>query len=368
MAHKGPLADMPPKGRRWVVVGLQLLGEATAYVHDATGYAAREQRTWMQRFLQTGDVKPLDTQGQRTDRTAAIEEAKRVLKELIDAENEDARSSKRLAAHVAQGPRQVRRILHEPGISSGFHRLDPVPRLTRVHIEARLRFAAEMERQAWKKVAFTDSKVFVGEMTAKGASKIYVWHPDGRRRQAPTKKNAYQIHVYGAVTAFGGIQLVRVTGTTGQASHYVYTTGARRGQQHRGVCAAEYIAVLNELLPRLNALFLANGIEDWVFQQDGAKIHKTPAVLDHIRANTPNFIEHWPAQSPDLSWIENVWSIVEHKLWEEKEWNNFIEFENKLCETWGQVTGDVELMARMSRGMAKRLRELVAKGGHKIDY
>ena len=51
----------------------------------------------------------------------------------------------------------------------------------------------------------------------------------------------------------------------------------------------------------------------WKFQQDNAKIHKTPAVISWFSRNRIPLFEH-PAYSPDLNPIENVWSLLKNRL------------------------------------------------------
>jgi len=49
-----------------------------------------------------------------------------------------------------------------------------------------------------------------------------------------------------------------------------------------------------------------------MFQQDGARAHTSKATITWPDANIKHYIppEDWPPNSPDLSPIENVWSIM----------------------------------------------------------
>ena len=51
------------------------------------------------------------------------------------------------------------------------------------------------------------------------------------------------------------------------------------------------------------------------FQQDGAGCHTSKQCLDYINNNFKNKLEFWPADSPDLSPIEEIWSFVSHQLY-----------------------------------------------------
>jgi len=50
-----------------------------------------------------------------------------------------------------------------------------------------------------------------------------------------------------------------------------------------------------------------------LFQQDGTRAHTSKATIAWLDANIKHYIppEYWPRNSPDLSLIENVWSIMQ---------------------------------------------------------
>jgi len=49
-----------------------------------------------------------------------------------------------------------------------------------------------------------------------------------------------------------------------------------------------------------------------MFQQDGARAHTSKATIAWLDTNMKHYIppDDWPPNSPDLSPIENVWSIM----------------------------------------------------------
>ena len=57
-------------------------------------------------------------------------------------------------------------------------------------------------------------------------------------------------------------------------------------------------------------LFSCN--REGMFQQDGTRAHTSKATITWLDANIKHYIppEDWPPNSPDLSAIENVWSIM----------------------------------------------------------
>jgi hypothetical protein len=53
---------------------------------------------------------------------------------------------------------------------------------------------------------------------------------------------------------------------------------------------------------------------DLVFQQDNASIHRSRYTRDFIDRHDIPVLEGWPAKSPDLSIIENMWHSLKMEL------------------------------------------------------
>ena len=156
----------------------------------------------------------------------------------------------------------------------------------------------------------TDSKIFCLHKT--GAK---LWYPKRKRPVQHLPKNTPKVHVYYCVTWHGPTQPIFVTCGGSQQSPI---NDAPTGQPMKGVGAKDYVQ--NVLYPLLDAgkrLFKGDRLysSSWIYQQDGAPAHISKETKDILNVVTEDrWITDWPANSPDVSWIENTWAWAEGKL------------------------------------------------------
>ncbi|KAJ1300033.1 hypothetical protein OPQ81_011153 [Rhizoctonia solani] len=193
-------------------------------------------------------------------------------------------------------PRTVRQALRQSG-------LKPVkkvkkPKLTRAHIKACLEFAKvhkDWTVEDWKCVLWSD-ETKINCLWSDGVHWAWAW---------PGEKLSDQLIV--PTANFGGGSLM-FWGCMGwnRTGH-----GAKIDSQLNKELYVEILA--DEFLDSLDYLRMER--EEVIFQHDNARPHKAKMTLEWLKENEIECLE-WPANSPDLNPIKNLWAELKRRLGE----------------------------------------------------
>ncbi len=100
------------------------------------------------------------------------------------------------------------------------------------------------------------------------------------------------------------------------------------------VNAAIYQEILEHfMLPSADKLY---GDADFIFQQDLAPAHTAKGTKSWFNDHGVTLLD-WPANSPDLNSIENLWGIVKRKMRDTRP-NNADDLKAAIKATWVSIT------------------------------
>ena len=127
-----------------------------------------------------------------------------------------------------------------------------------------------------------------------------------------------------------------------------------------------YIELLKSyVIPKLEAAKELLGVE-FTFMQDNAPCHKSKKVTEFL-ANSDVSVLDWPAQSPDLNPIENIWNIIKERR--RRKYGvpqTRADLIKQIFDIWSELTvNDVE---NCITNMERRLLEVLRMKGRATKY
>jgi hypothetical protein len=215
------------------------------------------------------------------------------------------------------------------------------PVLTPKHIADRIAFAQKhlVENTDWDQVVFSDEKKF--RWDGPDGYHSFWYQPDDAPPPVPFSRDYHQfrgVMVWGCVSSKGLLRLERMYGS---------------------VTADAYVTMLSG--DPMAAIHASHGTE-FVFQQDNATPHRAQPTQDFLKDAEVSVLE-WPALSPDLNPMENVWSMMVRLLYKE---GHFYDSDDSLWEAIKAVAAQITVLSvrPLISSMRGRLVNVLSRGGH----
>ena len=165
------------------------------------------------------------------------------------------------------------------------------------------------------------------------------------RYVTPTFKSGYKtVNVWGAFSFRGRTPLVRINGRFNQ-------------YKYKEILEAH-------LLPFMEAKH--GGKNDFILQEDNCGPHRANSIATYLQSKGVSRMK-WPAQSPDLNPIENVWGLLKQRLRKlPKQPTSADQLFDILSSEWDSLSD--EYFYTLACSMASRVRKVINVGGRSTKY
>ena len=221
------------------------------------------------------------------------------------------------------------------------------PLLTEAHMAARLQWAKAHENwdiNMWKRVAWTDAASF----TTGVFGKIFVTRTAEEKYNhdclVPKFAGYSSAMAYGSISAVSKGPLILMNKDWGKVNSQVYT--------HR---------VLPAFYQHIREIERTVGFMRGILMEDNASIHTSQYTRGyHAYHGIIRMV--WPAHSPDLNPIENVWRLLKYRIGKRFPKTD-AEVRQYLLEEWDKM--EVQDFMKYIESMPERCKAVIAaNGGH----
>lgn len=327
------------------VLGAREYGASFSDIGRKLGRPESTVRKFFERYQERGEVGHHASKGAEsklTDRDKRLMGRKIAVDRTITAKEilEDVELSQAVTV------RTIQRHINSLGYVGGWSRKKPF--VSETNRLKRLQWARDRLSWSvddWKRVLWSDESPY----TIRGSTRQRVWRlPNERYQPAVTRatvKHDRKIMVWGCFSWYGTGHLHQI---------------------HGKMDAAMYKNILiRHMKPSGAKLY---GRSPFIFQQDNdpkhtAKVNKR--YLSNQAAAGVLEILDWPAQSPDLNPIENLWAIIEARLTKRK-CSNEEELFELLLRQWNSI--EDELLHNLICSMPRRCQAVIDNNGFPTKY
>jgi len=236
----------------------------------------------------------------------------------------------------------ARNLLKEFGYKSYIAR--KVPFLSRENMKKRVDFSKEFFSKSieyWKSVIWSDECTF----------KLY---PFQQKRYWKKSSKEYSIPITNPTKKYGG-------GSVMVWACFSYSGVGNLVFIDQKVNSLTYQQILVENLKESAKMML---LQDFIFQQDNAPAHSSKLIKKIFEENKIKLLP-WPAQSPDLNPIENLWAILGSKLSGKKIYSTE-NLKSEIMNVWSNI--DINILKNLAKSMPNRLRMVISNNGKNDKY
>jgi len=337
------------EAQRGTIIYCRKRGDSIRCIAETVDCGATTVRATLKRYADTGQIASKKRSGrppllnnqdrQRLKRLITTKEKNRRLSRAGVKSLWEAKTGQEISIHT------VSRVMHAIGLKNCVAR--PKPLVSSTNKTARLTWCRNHESwtvQDWRKVLWSDESTFSQFQQSRTCR---VWREPIEEWLvsciSATVRHSPSLMHWGCFSWHGKGPIVplyrSVTGTA-----YVDTL-----RKHA-------VPTIRRLFPRRNG---------W-FQHDNATPHKSNVAKAFLTKSRMRVLD-WPAQSPDLNPIENLWAIIkQHIRKQKKPPRNLVELKRCVKAAWRAIPDTT--IKNLVDSMPRRIQAVIAAEGGPTKY
>ena len=212
------------------------------------------------------------------------------------------------------------------------------PQLTKAYKKERLAWAKQYMtwKAEWKQVLFSDEKKFNLDGPDGTA---YYWHNLQKEEKifSECQQGGKSVIVWAAF------------GYQGQ-TNLAFPSGRMDETDYQDLLEIHLLPFGEEI-----------GGQFWIFQQNNAPIHVAKSTREWFLENGV-YVMDWPANSPDLNPMENVWGVLCRTVYADgKQYADVSELQTAIITAWENM--EVSLLQKLVNGMCERVSDVILNHG-----
>ena len=251
----------------------------------------------------------------------------------------------RQASETTISDRTVRRRLREADYRS--RKRPSAVELTERHKSARLQWAMSRchWRSQWDRVVWTDE------------ASVHLRRRDGRLRIWTKRGNRIPDHLVLPITQGGGRLLIwGGIWMNGRSELHI---------QRENMNSDRYVKVLERHIYPLS-FQLGDPSTDWWLMDDNATCHRS-SLTNSYKSQAGIRTLSWPARSPDLNPIENMWSLLKRRVRRLLlPGDDLVRLQELLRQEWGSISQST--VNRLIESMPSRVHDVIQLSGNCTRY
>lgn len=322
-------------------------GFGSKHISKETGLPLRTVQRWLKRCRDnTGKLAPVKKTAPGRSRILSKRTLTLIKRQLSVSPFLTGREIKQnypdLLTHVSIRTIQ-RRTLEDLDMKS--YRAAKKPLLTPAHKAKRVRFAQDHKDwplEKWRRVVWSAESMF------------YVTGTPHKRVRRPRNSDRYdERYTVNAVKHPSSVMVWGCFSYFGVGNLVMLDKGVSMNTE-------TYLDLLHDNLEE--CFDKCNGE---TFMQDGASCHTANIVREWFGMCELNYFESWPANSPDLNPIENVWSMMKKKL-QDLDTSSVAKLKQAVVQVWGELSPTY--LEKLADSVPRRLESVIKRKGNSTKY